>query len=136
MTAAESACRCEYDHHLWATGAASIDQALLLIQTLHVGMSQRNNVLRAFRECIALARTRPATEQSTILNDVRSAIQQHKDASGSEASDQLKALVARVSYLRMTTPHHRLPSRSRLGHSHYVFRDGELVEGKAEAETK
>ena len=99
-------------------------------------MSQRTNVLRAYRECIALARIRPSAEQQSILQDVRSTIRQHKDLSGGEASDQLKALVARVSYLRMTTPHHRLPSRSRLGHSHYVFRDGELVEGRAEADTK
>ena len=103
---------------------------------LHARMSQRINVLRAYRECVALARTRSSAEQTTILNDVRSTIRKHKDVSSSEASDHLKALIARVSFLRMTTPRHSLPSRSRLGHSHYVFRDGELKEGRAEAETK
>lgn len=127
-------------------------------------MSLRSNVLRAYRECVALARILPSQQCEKVLDEVRTGIRKHTDLpEGSAATDQLKALVARVgfadgsrtfvalaclpaqlelvpvlqvSFLRLSTPRSSLPSRSRLGHTHYVFRDGELVEGKGFAETK
>ena len=101
-------------------------------------MSLRSDVLRVYRECVALARVLPAEQCERTLSEVRSGIRanKHLQENTSAATDQLKALVARVSFLRLSTPRHSLPNRSRLGHSHYIVRNGEVVEGRGHAETR
>ena len=80
-------------------------------------MSWRSNVLRVYRECVLLARVQPQATCKQVLDEVRGAIRGNSglDTQGSAATDKLKALVAKVSFLRLNTPRHSQPKRSRLG---------------------
>ncbi|BDA43734.1 hypothetical protein COCOBI_04-7490 [Coccomyxa sp. Obi] len=53
-----------------------------------------------------------------------------------KASDMLKDLVARVSFLRMATPKTYRDRRTRHGAETYVLRDGQLVEGRGVADSR
>ena len=65
-------------------------------------MAQRANVLRAYRVMLALARHMPAAERGSTVAEARSAIRGNAgEREPGAASDQLKALWARISFLRV-----------------------------------
>jgi len=65
-------------------------------------MAQRANVLRAYRELVWLAHRQPAAARDSTLGEVRAAIRANAaEADPGASSDQLKALWARVSFLRV-----------------------------------
>jgi hypothetical protein len=93
--------------------------------------SHRTNVLRAYRELLNLIHRLPAQDQQKALQEARELLTKNKNISNAvEASDKLKELVARISFLRIMTPR-RPGEKSRIGAGTFVLRDGELVEGKA-----
>ena len=68
-------------------------------------MAQRANVLRAYKELLDLAKRLPADKRYASLEEARKAMrfnQSEKDPV--KQTDMLKELVAKVSFLRMTTP--------------------------------
>ena len=91
--------------------------------------SHRQNVLRAYKELLTLIKRLPGSQRQQAWEEARSTVRQHKgEADAMAASDQLKQMVARISFLRAVTP--RVPGEaSATGAGHWVLRDGELVEG-------
>ena len=65
-------------------------------------MVQRAQVLRAYRELVALCRSLTPAKREATLVEVRSAVRANAaERDQGVASDQLKALWARVSFLRV-----------------------------------
>lgn len=68
-------------------------------------MTQRANVLRAYRELVDLIKRLPADRREVNLQEARASMRANmKETDPLKASDMLKDLVARVSFLRMATP--------------------------------
>jgi len=68
-------------------------------------MSQRANVLRAYRELIDLIKRLPLERRQASLQEAKATMRANKNEGDPlKASDMLKELVARVSFLRMATP--------------------------------
>lgn len=100
-------------------------------------MSSRD-VLRAYRELLILIKRLPKHKINKALDEARETVQARKhETDPQKASDYLKDMVSRISYLRMITPR-RQGDRERFKCSSgcYVLRDGELVEGSAESKGK
>lgn len=68
-------------------------------------MSQRANVLRAYRELVDLIKRLPLERRQASLQEAKASMRANMNESDPlKASDMLKELVARVSFLRMATP--------------------------------
>ena len=68
-------------------------------------MAQRANVLRAYRELVDLAKRLPAERRDASLKEARKAMRANTNEDDPvRQTDMLKELVAKVSFLRMTTP--------------------------------
>lgn len=128
-------------------------------------MAQRANVLRSYRELIDLIKRLPTERREASLQEARAAVKANMNESDPlKASDMLKDLVARVSFLRMATPktyrdrcvhpgrlallsgcYHlskcnqqffAVCRRTRHGAETYVLRDGQLVEGQGVVDSR
>lgn len=90
----------------------------------------RQQVITRYRELLRLIRRLPEQKAAAARAEAATAVRQHRDEADPEAQLRyLKDLVARISFLRITTP--RRPGEP-LGGGTYVLRDGELVEGAGE----
>ena len=70
-------------------------------------MSHRANILRAYRELIDLLKRLPPSRREAGLQEARAAVRANaSERDALKASDMLKDLVARISFLRMATPKH------------------------------
>jgi len=89
----------------------------------------RTLVLRAYRELLGLIHRLPEAQRGSALAEARQSMRQHAaEADEGQQQDLLKQLAAKISFLRTITP--RKPGEiSAMGSSHYVMRDGKLVEG-------
>lgn len=68
-------------------------------------MMQRANVLRVYRELVDLIKRLPAERREISLQEARASMRANiGEADAFKASEMLKDLVARVSFLRMATP--------------------------------
>ena len=68
-------------------------------------MAQRANVLRAYRELLDLAKRLPVEKRYASLEEARKAMRSNqRETDPVKQTDMLKELVAKVSFLRMTTP--------------------------------
>ena len=68
-------------------------------------MAQRANVLRAYRELLDLAKRLPIDKRNASLEEARKAMRSNQtEVDPVKQTDLLKELVAKVSFLRMTTP--------------------------------
>ncbi len=68
-------------------------------------MAQRANVLRAYRELIDLAKRLPSGKRNASIQEAQKAMRANRDENDPvKQNDMLKELVAKVSFLRMTTP--------------------------------
>ena len=68
-------------------------------------MAQRANVLRAYRELLDLAKRLPGDKRYASLEEARKAMRScQSETDPIKQTDMLKELVAKVSFLRMTTP--------------------------------
>lgn len=89
------------------------------------------NVCRLYRELLILIKRLPKDKIEDAWTRARQEIRRHRDEQDKmRASDLMKEMVAKISYLKSITP--RYPgdaTRLRLGSGHWVMRDGELVEG-------
>lgn len=64
--------------------------------------AHKANVLRAYREFVALVRSMPAAARQSQLQEARTAIRANAgEPDPGKASDQLKLLWARISWLRV-----------------------------------
>jgi hypothetical protein len=78
-------------------------------------MTHRANVLRAYRELVWLAGRQPAAQREATLAEVRAAIRANAtERDPGASSDQLKALCARISFLRVVRSAARRLSLCRL----------------------
>ncbi|GAB4817713.1 hypothetical protein N2152v2_004759 [Parachlorella kessleri] len=93
-------------------------------------MTQKQNVLRAYRELLTLIKRLPSDQKQKSWQEARSLVRQHaREPDPVKQSDMLKEMVAKISYLRVVTP--RVPGeKSATGSGHWVMRNGELVEGE------
>ena len=68
-------------------------------------MAQRANVLRAYRELLDLPKRLPIDKRNASLEEARKAMRSNQsEIDPVKQTDLLKELVAKVSFLRMTTP--------------------------------
>jgi hypothetical protein len=68
-------------------------------------MAHRANVLRAYRELVDLLKRLPPEQRGPRLQEARAAVRANSgETDALKASDMLRDLVARVSFLRMATP--------------------------------
>ncbi len=68
-------------------------------------MAQRANVLRAYRELIDLAKRLPSGQRDASIQEAQKVMRANRDENDPvKQNDMLKELVAKVSFLRMTTP--------------------------------
>ena len=100
-------------------------------------MSHRANVLRQYRELLELIRCQPPNKRAAAYAEARTKMRDSaEEANAVRQSDLLKELVARISFLRASTPRHLWRHRARNQPSHFVYRAGQLVEGQGHAETR
>ncbi len=93
-------------------------------------MSQRTIVLSRYRELLRLIKLQPPNIARQGLQEARQTLHSRRDEADPEvALSHLKELVARISFLKITTPRH---PTAPLGGGTFVLRDGELVESRGE----
>lgn len=90
----------------------------------------KQQVLTRYRELLRLIKRMPEQKAAAARSEAQQTVRQNKNAADPESQLRyLKELVARISFLRITTP--RRPGET-LGSGTYVLRDGQLVEGAGE----
>lgn len=89
------------------------------------------NVCRLYRELLILIKRLPKPQIEAAWHQARTEIRLHRNEQDKiKASDLMKLMVSKISYLKSITPRHPGDStRLRLGSGHWVMRDGKLVEG-------
>lgn len=96
------------------------------------------NVRRLYRELLILIKRLPSNQIQTAWNEARTTIRSHQfESDPIHASDLMKKMVAKISYLRTITP--RFPGDSQrlnLSSGHWVMREGQLVEGHGNVKGK
>ena len=91
---------------------------------------QRLQVLGRYKELLRLLQRLPDTQKAAALEEAKRTIRQRKDESNPhQALEYQKELVARISFLRITTPR---PVGESTGSGKYVFRKGDWIQGEAE----
>lgn len=89
-------------------------------------------VLRSYRELLTLIKRLAPSAKAEALQNARSSMRQHAaEQDAARASDLHKELVAKIGFLRMTTPR-RAGEPSHAGAGTFVLRKGELVQADAE----
>ena len=89
-------------------------------------------VLRSYRELLTLIKRLAPPAKAEALQNARSSMRQHAaEQDAAKASDLHKELVAKIGFLRMTTPR-RVGEPSHSGAGTFVLRKGELVQADAE----
>eukprot|EP00878_Enallax_costatus_P024100 GHUV01025692.1.p1 GENE.GHUV01025692.1~~GHUV01025692.1.p1 ORF type:complete len:127 (+),score=7.17 GHUV01025692.1:211-591(+) len=87
-------------------------------------------VLSRYRELLRLIHRLPSDKATAAKAEAQQTIRQRQTETDPEAQLQyLKELVARISFLRITTPR---PVGEKLEGGSYVLRDGSLVKGSGE----
>jgi hypothetical protein len=90
----------------------------------------KQQVLARYRELLRLITRMPEQKAAAARQEAQQAVRSHANETDPQAQlGHLKELVARISFLRITTP--RRPGES-LGAGTYVLREGQLVEGSGE----
>eukprot|EP00884_Botryococcus_braunii_P016753 jgi/Botrbrau1/3761/Bobra.0363s0038.1 len=99
--------------------------------------SHKSNVFRAYRDLLDLIKRQPEPEKLSKLLEARKHMKLHMgETDPMKASEQLKELIAKTSFLRMMTPRQVGDRRSRSQSAHYIVKDGQLMEGEAEEREK
>lgn len=100
--------------------------------------SHKANVFRAYRDLLDLIKRQPEHQDrlAKLLEARRRMKSNMREADPIKASDQLKELVANISFLQMTTPREVGDRRSRDQSAQYIVRGGQLVEGEADEREK
>ena len=95
-----------------------------------------HNILRSYRELLSLVQRLPKEKQASAIQEAKAKILAHQGESDSlKISDLHKQLVAKISFLRMTTSR-RPGERSRPSSGTFVLREGDLVESASEREQR
>lgn len=91
----------------------------------------RQQVMSRYRELLRLVHRLPdGSKRAAARAEAQTTMRQHQHEQDPEAQlNYLKELVARISFLRITTP--RRPGESLAGGT-YVLRDGQLVQGSGQ----
>jgi hypothetical protein len=99
--------------------------------------SHKANVFRAYRDLLDLIKRQPENERITQLLEARKRMKENMfESDPMKASDQLKELIAKTSFLQMVTPRQLGDRRSRNLSAQFIIRDGQLLEGEADAREK
>ena len=94
----------------------------------------RGNILRSYRELLTLLRRLPTDAQLSASREAKAKIRAHREETDSlKITDLHKQLVAKLSFLRMTT-NRRQGERHQSSSGTFVLREGELVESASERE--
>lgn len=92
--------------------------------------SHRHQVFSRYRELLRVIKRLPGEKAAAARREAQQTVRQRRDETDPEAQLRyLKELVARISFLRITTPR---PAGEPIGGGSYVMRDGELVQGAGE----
>ena len=96
----------------------------------------RSNILRTYRELLTLLKRLPESTYIEEYQRVKSEIVQHRhETDALKVTDLHKQLIAKVSFLRMTTT--RRPGEpQRQGSGTFVLRGGALVESETEQQSR
>jgi hypothetical protein len=87
----------------------------------------RRQVLSRYRELLRLIERLPQPKAAAARQEASASLRRNQREADPQAQlQQLKQLVARISFLRITTPR---PPGEALGGGTYVLRDGQLVQG-------
>lgn len=102
-----------------------------LVHPLRLHMhTHKAQVLSRYKELLKLIQRLPAEQAAVARSEAQQTIRQRRQETDREAQLQhLKELVARISFLRITTPR---PVGEKLEAGSYVLREGELVKGAGE----
>lgn len=113
--------------HAWTTQAVAFAVVML---------TMGSNVLRNYRELLTLLKRLPESSYVSESQRAKQEILQHRnEADVLKVSDLHKRLVAKISFLRMTTT--RRPGESQRHKSGiFVLREGALVESEAEQQSR
>lgn len=94
----------------------------------------RVNILRSYRELLTLLQRLPRDARESASKEAKAKIRAHREETDSlKVTDLHKQLVAKLSFLRMTT-NRRPGERSQSTSGTFVLREGELVESACERE--
>lgn len=92
--------------------------------------AHKAQVLSRYKELLRLIYRLPAEKAAVAKAEAQQTIRQRRGETDPEAQLQhLKELVARISFLRITTPR---PVGEKLEAGSYVLREGQLVKGAGE----
>lgn len=96
----------------------------------------RGNILRSYREFLTLLQRLPRNAQLSARQEAKAKISTHRNETDSlKITDLHKELVAKISFLRMTT-NRRPGERHRPSSGTFVLREGELVESASDRESR
>ena len=92
----------ELAHYVGTSSHAAVKEPWASGWCEHMASRHKANVLRAYRELVAVVRGMPAAERDAQLQETRAAIRANAgEADPGKASDQLKLLWARLSWLQV-----------------------------------
>jgi len=98
-------------------------------------MPSRSDILRSYRELVYLIKRLPEQRRLAALAELKEKVRSNKDVTKeSEASELQKVMVSKIGFLRMTQPRNSKDRYASAGV--YVVRNGELVKGTANRESR
>ena len=96
----------------------------------------RQNILRSYRELLTLLQRLPKDAHVSAAEEAKGKILAHRHESDSlKITDLHKQLVAKISFLRMTTVR-RAGEKHQPASGTFVLREGDLVETASEREQR
>ncbi len=96
----------------------------------------RGNILRSYRELLTLLKRLPNDAQSVAGKEAKNEILAHQHETDSlKTTDLHKQLIAKVSFLRMTTTR-RPGERSMQASGTFILRGGDLVDAESASEQR
>ena len=96
----------------------------------------RSYILRSYRELLTLLKRLPSESQAAARTEAKCKIlAQRNETNAMKISDLHKQLIAKISFLRMTTIR-RQGEKLRSASGTFVLRDGELVESDVVGESR
>ena len=96
----------------------------------------RGDILRSYRELLTLLKRLPVDKQASAVNEAKSTVLKHSTESDSlKITDLHKQLIAKISFLRMTTTR-RPGEKLHRGSGTFILRDGDLVATASHRESR
>lgn len=98
-------------------------------------MPSKADILRSYRELLYLIKNLPKDSRLKALTEARDKVRENKHVQGEDKASELhKLLTSKIGFLRLSQPRKSGDKYAKSGV--FVLRDGVLVEGSAQRESR